>query len=279
MAGNVKRMAGATLLLLVVVPPIFAPWIAPHDPLDLHLAERLQGPSVTYPFGTDHLGRCVFSRVLYGARLSLGIALVVAAITAIFGTLIGLAAGYAGGWMDALLMRVVDAILAIPNLVLTLVIAGLLGPGLVSLIVALSISGWTRYARSVRGIVRAATTRTFVAATRTLGAPAMYIVLRRILPETLPTVFALSALGSGSIVLSVAALSFLGLGLQPPAPEWGSMLQSGRYYLRTAPHLIWFPGAAILITVAALQNLAECLRQDLDPQGLLFAGEALAPRR
>jgi peptide/nickel transport system permease protein len=147
------------------------------------------------------------------------------------------------------------------------------------LIVALSISGWTRYARSVRGIVRAATTRTFVAATRTLGAPAMYIVLRRILPETLPTVFALSALGSGRIVLSVAALSFLGLGLQPPAPEWGSMLQSGRYYLRAAPHLIWFPGAAILITVAALQNLAECLRQDLDPQGLLFAGEALAPRR
>jgi peptide/nickel transport system permease protein len=279
MAGNVKRMAGATLLLLVVVPPIFAPWIAPHDPLDLHLAERLQGPSVTYPFGTDHLGRCVFSRVLYGARLSLGIALVVSAITAIFGTLIGLAAGYAGGWMDALLMRVVDAILAIPNLVLTLVIAGLLGPGLVSLIVALSISGWTRYARSVRGIVRAATTRTFVAATRTLGAPAMYIVLRRILPETLPTVFALSALGSGRIVLSVAALSFLGLGLQPPAPEWGSMLQSGRYYLRAAPHLIWFPGAAILITVAALQNLAERLRQDLDPQGLLFAGEALAPRR
>ena len=278
MEADLSEHGTATILVLLIGAAVLAPWIAPHDPAELHLADRLQGPSVTYPFGTDHLGRCVFSRVLFGARLSLGIAIAVVATTAGLGTLVGLTAGYVGGFLDEVVMRGVDSMLAVPSLVLALVIAGLLGPGIPSIVVALSLAGWMRYTRAVRGIVRSVKTRAFIDATRVLGASESYILPRRILPEVLPTVLVLAALGMASTVLTIAALSFLGLGLQPPAAEWGSMLQSGHLHLRAAPHLVWFPGLAILFTVAAFQILAESLRQRLDPRGLTFPEEALAPR-
>jgi peptide/nickel transport system permease protein len=276
MAAGVRLTAAAVISILLCAA-ILAPWLAPHDPLETHLSELLRGPSFRYPFGTDHLGRCVFSRMLYGARLSLGIAAAVVALAATLGSLAGLTAGYAGGWLDALLMRAADAILAIPALVLSLLIAGLLGPGGFSVILALSMTGWTRYARAVRGVVRATRPRTFVDATRVLGASEVYIAFRRVLPEAAPAILVLGALETGTVILTIASLGFLGLGLQPPAPEWGAMLQGGRYYLRAAPHLILFPGAAILIVVASFQHLAELLRVALHPQRIGFADETVAP--
>jgi peptide/nickel transport system permease protein len=273
----VVRVTATAMLSILFCTAILGPWLAPHDPLEVHLSERLHRPSLRYPLGTDHLGRCVFSRMLYGARLSLGIAAAVVAVAATLGSLAGLAAGYAAGWLDPLLMRTADAMLAIPALVLSLFIAGLLGPGGLSVILALSMTGWTRYARAVRGVVRATRRRMFVDATRVLGASQVYIAFRRVLPEAMPAILVLGALETGTVILTVASLGFLGLGLQPPAPEWGSMLQDGRYYLRAAPHLVLFPGAAILLAVASFQHLAERLRVSLHPQRIGFADETIAP--
>ena len=263
---NRLAVVGLVIVVSLVLMAILAPFIVPHDPIELHLDLRLLSPSWQYPLGTDDLGRCILSRLIYGTRVSLQVGVMVVGITAISGSLLGLTAGYLGGIIDEIIMRIVDVLLAFPGLILALVIAGLLGPGLFNVMLALSVVGWTRYARVVRGCVLSAKERGFVEAARAIGSSNFYIMFRHVLPEALSPVIVMSTLGMGWTILSAAALSFLGLGAQPPMPEWGSMLNSGRAFLRVAPHLITFPGLAIMVTVLAFNFLGDGLRDALDPR-------------
>lgn len=263
---NTLAVVGLVIVVSLVLMAILAPFIVPHDPIELHLDLRLLSPSWQYPLGTDDLGRCILSRLIYGTRVSLQVGVMVVGITAISGSLLGLTAGYLGGIIDEIIMRIVDVLLAFPGLILALVIAGLLGPGLFNVMLALSVVGWTRYARVVRGCVLSAKERGFVEAARAIGSSNFYIMFRHVLPEALSPVIVMSTLGMGWTILSAAALSFLGLGAQPPMPEWGSMLNSGRAFLRVAPHLITFPGLAIMVTVLAFNFLGDGLRDALDPR-------------
>jgi len=263
---NRLAVVGLVLVLSLVLVAILAPFIAPHDPVEQHLDLRLLSPSWQYPLGIDDLGRCTLSRLIYGTRVSLQIGVVVVGITATLGTLLGLIAGYKGGFVDEVIMRIVDVLLAFPALILALVIAGLLGPGLFNVMLALSVVGWTRYARVVRGCVLSAKERGFVEAARAIGSSNIYIMFRHVLPEALSPVIVMATLGMGWTILSAAALSFLGLGAQPPMPEWGSMLNDGRAFMRAAPQLTTFPGLAIMVTVLAFNFIGDGLRDALDPR-------------
>ena len=254
---------GMGIIGIFIAAALFAPLLAPHDPIAQNLGQRLQPPSWTYPLGTDDLGRCVLSRMIHATRISLRIGLLVVGITAISGSIVGLFSGYTGGITDELTMRVTDVFLAFPGIVLALVVAGVLGPGLTNAMLALALIGWTGYARLVRGCVLSAREKTFVEATQVLGAGHVYIMFRHILPEVLGPVLVMATLGMGWTILSAAALSFLGLGAQPPVPEWGAMLSSGRPYLRTAWHLSTFPGLAIILVVLAFNFLGNGLNDAL----------------
>jgi peptide/nickel transport system permease protein len=266
MRANKATMVGFVILLLIVLAAIIAPLIAPHDPIEQHLEYRLLSPSPHYPMGTDDLGRCILSRLIYGARVSLRIGLVVVGITSFFGSLIGLTAGYFGGITDEVLMRIVDVFLAFPGLILALVITGLLGPGLFNVLLALSLVGWTRYARVVRGCILSVKERGFVESARAIGCGNLHIMFRHVLPETFSPVIVMATLGMGWTILSAAALSFLGFGAQPPMPEWGAMLNTGRNFLQVAPHFTTFPGLAIMLTVMSFNFLGDGLRDALDPR-------------
>jgi peptide/nickel transport system permease protein len=259
-------VAGLSLILGLLTIATLAPVIAPHDPIEQHLELRLSRPSLPYPLGNDNLGRCVLSQLIYGARVSLQAGMGVVLATTFVGTLLGLVAGYFGGIVDEVIMRVVDVLLAFPGLVLVLVVTGLLEPGLQNVMFALSIVGWMQYARVVRGVVLSVKAREFVEAGRAIGAKNLYLMFRHILPEAIPHVIVLATLRVGQIILAAAALSFLGLGVQPPTPEWGAMLKNGRAFLRTAPHLTIFPGLAIMLTVLAFNFLGDGLRDALDPR-------------
>lgn len=261
---NKMAMTGFVIIALLILVAILAPLFSPHDPIEQHLNLRLLSSSWQYPLGTDDLGRCIMSRLIYGTRVSLQVGIIVVGITAISGTLLGLVAGYSGGIVDEVIMRIVDVFLAFPGLILALVIAGFLGPGLFNVMLALSVVGWTKYARVVRGCVLSVKEKAFVEAARALGGGNFYIMFRHVLPEALPSVIVLATLGMGGVILSAAALSFLGLGAQPPMPEWGSMLNSGRTFLQVAPRLTIFPGLAIMITVLAFNFSGDGLRDAFD---------------
>lgn len=260
-----NRLAVSGLLLIAVlcVLAIFAPKIAPHDPFSQSLGSRLLSPSSEYPFGTDELGRCIFSRVIYGTRISLGIGLLVVAATSVAGTAIGLLSGYRGGLLDEAIMRGVDTVMAFPNIILALVIAGLLGPGFSSVVLALAFTQWPAYARLVRGQVLSLRKRAFVEAARALRPSSFYIMRKHILPNCMDPVIVLGTLEIAHVIIFASALSFLGLGIQPPVPEWGSMLKAGIPYLRTAPHLTFFPGLMIIFTVFAFNFAGDGLRDSL----------------
>ena len=255
---------GMGIIGIFILAALFAPWLAPHDPIAQNLGQRLQPPCWTYPLGTDDLGRCVLSRMIHATRISLRIGILVVGITAISGSIVGLFSGYTGGITDELIMRVTDVFLAFPGIVLALVVAGVLGPGLTNAMLALALIGWAGYARLVRGCVLSAREKTFVEATQVLGAGHVYIMFRHILPEVLGPVLVMATLGMGWTILSAAALSFLGLGAQPPVAEWGAMLSSGRPYLRTAWHLSTFPGLAIMVIVLAFNFLGDGLNDALN---------------
>lgn len=262
---NKLALAGLAILLLIVFTAILAPFIAPHDPLEQNLEQRLSSPSWEYPLGTDELGRCVLSRLVYGARVSLQIGITVVGIAASIGIVLGLIAGYRGGIVDEIIMRFVDIMLAFPGIVLALVIVGLLGTGLFNIILALTAVGWTSYTRIVRGCVLSVKERGFVEAARAMGGSHAHIMIRHILPEVMAPVIVMATLAMGWTILGAAALSFLGLGIQPPMAEWGSMLNSGRPFMRTAPYLMTFAGLAIMATVLAFNFLGDGLRDALDP--------------
>jgi peptide/nickel transport system permease protein len=257
---------GAVLVLLTVVSAITAPWIVPYDPAEQELTLRLEPPSVAHPFGLDELGRDIFSRVLAGARISLFVGLTVVGISSAIGVLLGSVAGYFGGWLDDVISRVIDVLLAFPGILLAIALVAVLGPSLANVVMALSVIGWVGYARLVRGQVLKARELEFVQAARALGARTPRILLRHVVPTAVPAVVVQATLGMAGAILAEASLSFLGLGVQPPTPSWGTMLNGGRLHLLDAPHLTIFPGAAIAMLVLGFNFLGDGLRDALDPK-------------
>jgi len=259
-------LIGAAIVLVLVLIAVLAPFVSPHDPIEQNLEARLLSSSAEYPLGTDNLGRCILSRLIHGSRVSLQIGIMVVGIASITGVTLGLIAGYRGGLIDELIMRIVDILLAFPGIILALVIAGILGPSLYNVMLALAVVGWTSYARVVRGSVLSVKEKGFVEAARVLGGGDARIMFRHVLPNVMAPVIVMATLGMAHVILAAAALSFLGLGAQPPTPEWGSMLNDGRAFMRTAPHLTIFPGLAIMVTVLAFNFLGDGLRDILDPR-------------
>ena len=256
---------GGAIVLTAVLAAIFGPALAPFDPADQQLALRLEGPTGLHWFGLDELGRDILARVLSGARISLLVGLVVVGVSATVGIALGSIAGYFGGRIDEAISRVIDILLAFPGLLLAIALVAVLGPSLTNVVLALSLIGWVGYARLVRGQVLRARELEFVQAARALGASTLRILARHVIPTTLPAVTVQATLGMGGAILAEAALSFLGLGVQPPTPSWGTMLSYGRAHLLDAPHLTIFPGLAIAILVLGFNFLGDGLRDALDP--------------
>lgn len=267
-------LLGLLLAGLVFLAALFAPLLAPHDPEPVSLGEKLLPPGGEYPLGTDGLGRCLYSRLLFGARVTLRYSLTVLVVTLLIGVPVGLLAGYYGGVVDSVMMRLVDIILAFPNLVLVLVVIGVLGPGLLNAILALALVSWVSYARVVRGMVLSIKEKEYIAAARVCGSRGPVLVWRHILPNALPPVAVLATLDLGKLILAISTLSFLGLGAQPPIPEWGAMINEARPFMQTFPRLMVIPGAAIAVTVLGFNLLGDGLRDALDPQG--YTGGAVA---
>jgi len=256
---------GALVVVVAVVSAIVGPVLAPFDPSAQELALRLEGPSLVHWFGLDELGRDIFARVLSGARISLMVGIVVVSVSATIGTLLGAIAGYFGGRVDEAISRITDILLAFPGLLLAIALVAVLGPSLTNVVLALCLIGWVGYARLVRGQVLRAREFEFVQAARALGAPTSRILIQHIIPTALPAVSVQATLGMGGAILAEASLSFLGLGVQPPTPSWGTMLSYGRSHLLDAPHLTIFPGIAIAVVVLGFNFLGDGLRDTFDP--------------
>ena len=263
---NPLTLLGAVIVCFLGVLAVVGPVVSPYDPAAQNLANRLRPPSLAHPLGTDRFGRDLLTRIVYGARFSLGIGLAVTAIRVVVGTAIGLMSGYAGGWVDEALMRLVDIQLAFPGLVLALVVAGILGPSLRNLLIALAVVGWSTYARVVRGSVLSIKERRYVDAARLIGTPRRRLFRRHLLPNVISPVIVIATLNLGTVVLATAGLSFIGLGAQPPTPEWGTMLAGGRQHMRQAWWIVNAPGAAIMLTVLGFNLLGDGLRDMLDPR-------------
>jgi peptide/nickel transport system permease protein len=262
-------LAGLVVLVLVGLVSLAAPYLATRDPRAQDLGNKLQAPSARYPLGTDQLGRDVLARVMHGGRNTLGGALLALVILSALGILIGGLAGYAGGLVETLLMRLTDAVLTFPYLVLALALAAAFTPSLLTVVIAVAVTWWGHYARVIRGMVLGVCAMPFVETAHALGAGHGRLIGRHVMPNVAPPIIVLSTLDLGLIILSMAALSYLGLGVQPPAPEWGMMLNESRLYMFTAPHLMIFPGAMIFVTVLAANLLGDALRDVLDPRQVL----------
>lgn len=273
--GRRNKLAGAGMVLvaLFVVLAIFGPWLAPQDPSNIDLPSRLQSPGAGHWFGTDELGRDIFSRVIYGARISMLVGSSVVAGSLLLGLIIGSIAGYYGGWADKFFNVVLmNAFLSFPGILLAIAFVAFLGPGIFNLILALCIGGWVGYARLVRGQVLAMKEREFVEAARALGASDWRIVTRHILPNVIQPVIVQAAIGMAGAVLAEATMSFLGLGVPPPTASWGSMLNDGRAHLFDAPHLVLFPAAAVMLAVLSFNFIGDALRDYMDPRSRIEAG-------
>jgi len=259
-------MAGGSVIVLLVVLGIAGPWIAPYDPLDQDLAQSLQGPSWAHWFGTDSFGRDILSRVLYGARISLLVGIVSQGIAFSLGVAMGLVSGYYGGKVDALIMRLADVTLAFPTLLLLIAITAAFQPSLTVVFVAIGVVGWAGLARLVRSQTLVVRELDFVQAARALGMNDVRLLARHVLPNTLAPAIIAVTLGMAGAILLEAALSFIGLGAQPPTPSWGSMISDGRDFLRTAPWISVFPGLAIGLVVLGFNLFGDGLRDAMDPR-------------
>jgi peptide/nickel transport system permease protein len=254
------RNAGAVIVSFAVVAAVVGPWLVPFDPSTQELALRLEGPGRLHWLGLDELGRDILARVLLGARVSLLVGLVVVSLSASIGAGLGAIAGYCRGAIDEVISRLMDILLAFPGLLLAIAVVAVLGPSLANVVLALSLIGWVGYARVVRSQVLQVRELEYVAAARAIGADTPRILVRHVLPAVLPALIVQATLGMGGAILSEAALSFLGLGVQPPTPSWGAMINYGRAHLLDAPHLTVFPGVAIAMLVLGLNLLGDGLR-------------------
>lgn len=257
---------GVIIVVVAIVAAIAGPFLYPHDPSMQELARRLEAPSFAHPLGLDELGRDILARLLQGARVSLLVGLAVVSVSSVVGMLFGSMAGYFGGRIDDVISRVIDVLMAFPGILLAIALVAVLGPSLVNVVLALSVIGWVGYARLVRGQALRAREFEFVQAARACGASSARIVLRHILPTAIPAVVVQATLGMAGAIIAEAALSFLGLGVQPPTPSWGTMLDAGRAHLFDAPHLTIFPGVAIATLVLGFNFLGDGLRDHVDPK-------------
>jgi peptide/nickel transport system permease protein len=264
--NNKRWPSGLLLVTGVMLCALLAPILAPHSPTDQVLAEGLSGPSLTYPFGQDRLGRDLLSRTLYGARISLWVATVAVSISLGIGLVVGAAAGHFGGWVDELVMRFVDILQAFPGILLAIAFAAILGPSITNVVIALSVIGWVGYARLTRGQILVVREMEFVAAARALGSQGLRVIFRHLLPNIVGPILVEASFGFAAVIVAEASLSFLGLGTQPPTPSWGAMLDEARQYLLVAPHLTLFPGLAIVVTVMGFNFLGDGLRDLWDPR-------------
>ena len=262
---NRSATLGLALVALIVIVALIGPALAPYNPLIPSPLDRLKGPSSAHFFGTDSLGRDILSRVIYGSRISLAIGLISVTISLVPGTLLGLLAGYFGGKLDSLIMRLMDVLLAFPAILLAIFITAILGPSLPNTMIAVGIVYIPHYARIVRSSVLSLREQLFIQAIGHLGGSHGRIIRGHILPNSLPPIIVYATLGMGTAVLQAGALGFLGLGAQPPQPEWGAMLSEGRQYIQLAPHVAAFPGAAILFLVLGFNLFGDGLRDALDP--------------
>jgi peptide/nickel transport system permease protein len=269
---NLALILPATVFGLLILMAIFAPFLAPHDPLETAIMEKrmppffMDGGSTKHILGTDLLGRDVLSRLIYGARVSLSVSVVVIAITAFVGTAIGITAGYLGGTIDAALMRFTDICMSFPGLLLAMLLSVSLGPGFFTVVLALSILGWAGYARLIRGEALRLRSADFVAQARIIGSSPMRIMLRHIFPNVVNPLIVVVTLSVGMIILAESALSYLGIGIPPPTPSWGSMVADGRNFLDTAWWISLFPGLAIGLVVLSGNFLGDWIRDKMDPR-------------
>lgn len=263
---NFAFTAGLLLTVLLIVCALAAPLLAPHDPTAQDTSRRLEPPSHEHPLGLDDLGRDVLSRILYGSRVSLRVGFSVVFLASIVGVTLGAMSGYFGGIVDTLVMRLCDILLAFPGILLAIALVAMLGPSLNNVILALAVIGWVGYARLVRGQVLKVREMEFVTAAKAMGAKSPRVIVMHVLPNVINPVIVMATLGLAGAILAEAALSFLGLGVQPPTPSWGEMLSAGRRYLGLANHLAIFPGAAIMLAVMGLNFLGDGLIDALDPK-------------
>lgn len=259
-------LIGGAVVLIFILVAVLAPLIAPYDPVAASWSAIRKAPSLAHPFGTDELGRDVLSRVIFGARASLLAGLVSVSISLALGVPIGLVAGYVGGVVDGVLMRITDALLACPFLILAIALAAFLGPNLLNAMVAIGVSAMPAFIRLTRAQTLATKVEDYVEAARAVGNPAWRIVLRHILPNILAPIMVQATLAIAAAIIAEASLSFLGLGQQPPAPSWGSMLNAARGFLAQAPWMAWWPGLAIFVVVLSFNLLGDGLRDALDPR-------------
>lgn len=257
---------GAVLLLILLIVALFAPAIAPYDPLQMGVGRTLQPPDAQHWFGTDEFGRDLFSRVIYGSRLTLMIGAVAVGISMTAGVLIGMVAGYAGGWIEIILMRAMDVLFSFTETLIALAAVAVLGPSLTNATIAVGISSIPFYARVTYGAVLVEKNKEYFKAAQAFGAQHLRLIFRHLLPNILSPIIVIATIGVSVAVLSASALSFLGLGAQPPSPEWGAILAAGRDYFRRAPWVTTFPGLSIAIAVLSFNLLGDGLREALDPQ-------------
>lgn len=263
---NATLLVGGVMVLGLVIITVFAPQIEPHDPTYMQSANQFIAPCAEYPLGTDNLGRCIFSRVIEGAHISLVTAVLVVLFSAVLGSAIGLVAGFAGGKVDGILMRLTDVFLAFPTIVFALAASAVLGTGTINLIIALMCIHWTRYARLVRGEVVLLRSEEFIESARAIGNSSARIAFRYLIPSVASKVIVMMSLDLGAVILFCSSLSFLGLGAQPPSPDWGTMISDGRDYLRFAPWMSFFPGLAIAISAVGFNLLGDGIRDLTDPR-------------
>lgn len=269
---NTSLVVGLVISLAIILCAIFAPYVATHGVEQMDMRNRFAGPSLEHWLGTDNFGRDLWSRLVFGARISLTIAIISVVCSAVLGTVVGLVAGYFGGWVDQLLMRVTDIFLGFPAIVLALAIVAVLGPGVLNVAFAIIVVAWTEYARVVRSTTLVLREQNYVQAARALGASPARIIFKEVLPNALGPIIVLASLGLGTAIISESALSFLGFGLPPPTPTWGWTLAYGTKFMRDAPWLSIISGATIMITVLGFNLLGDGLRDLLDPRQLSRGG-------
>lgn len=261
-------LLGLVIIILIILVALIGPWLAPNDPIQINLGQALMKSCWEYPLGTDHLGRCILSRIIYGARVSLSTSFLVLVIVMTVGIAVGTLSGYVGKTVDNIIVSIMDVLLAFPGLILALAIAGILGPSITNVMIAIAAVHWVGYARIIRGMVISIKEKEYVLAARASGTRPIRIVCQHIIPNIISPVIVLATLDMGSILLTISGLSFLGLGAQPPMPEWGAMLNDGRPYIQVAPRLMVFPGLAILTTVLAFNLMGDGLRDLFDPRDI-----------
>ncbi len=270
---NKTALTGFLIIVSIAFIGIVAPFL-PNDPYTADLSKRLSPPSMEHPFGTDQLGRDIFSRIAHGAKITMLIALTISLLSLLIGCILGAVSGYYGGRIDDIIGRIIDTFLAIPEIVLNIALVGVLsliyGDSVISIILAVVLTNWVTYARVTRGIVISIKEKEFILCTKALGADNLWILFKHVLPNALSPIVVLATLNMGNVIMTVASLGFLGIGVQPPTPEWGQMLNSGKNYITTAPWIMFFPGFFIALSILGFNMLGEGLRDVIEKKGIRY---------